>query len=80
MTANLPASIHARLLQRAKAGGEDFNQVLGRYATERFLFRLWCFLYTLPRREKRQGNVSCIKRNAHRYRQWKVTVTRINSC
>lgn len=48
MTANLPASIHARLLQRAKAGGEDFNQVLGRYATERFLFRL----ASLPAREE----------------------------
>lgn len=47
MTANLAASIHARLLQRAKERGEDFNQMLGRYATERFLFRL----SSLPARE-----------------------------
>ena len=40
MTENLAASIHARLLNRAKSRGEDFNQVLGRYALERFLYRL----------------------------------------
>ena len=34
------ASIHARLLNRAKARGEDFNLVLTRYAIERFLYRL----------------------------------------
>ena len=48
MTANLPASIHARLLNHAKTMGEDFNQVLARYATERFLYRL----STLPAREQ----------------------------
>ena len=48
MTANLPASIHARLLNHAKTMGEDFNQVLARYATERFLYRL----STLPAREE----------------------------
>lgn len=40
MTENLAASIHARLLNRAKSRGEDFNQVLARYALERFLYRL----------------------------------------
>ena len=40
MTANLPASIHARLLNRAKARGEEFNLILTRYALERFLYRL----------------------------------------
>ena len=40
MTENLAASIHARLLNRAKSRGEDFNQILGRYALERFLYRL----------------------------------------
>lgn len=40
MTTNLPASIRARLLSHAKTIGEDFNQTLARYATERFLFRL----------------------------------------
>jgi len=33
-------SIHARLLNRAKARGEDFNLILTRYAIERFLYRL----------------------------------------
>ena len=40
MTAGLAASVHARLLNRAKARGEDFNLVLTRYAIERFLYRL----------------------------------------
>ena len=40
MMAGLVASIHARLLNRAKARGEDFNLVLTRYAIERFLYRL----------------------------------------
>ena len=34
------ASIHARLLKRAKDGGEDFNLILMRYAAERFLYRM----------------------------------------
>jgi hypothetical protein len=34
------ASIHARLLKLAKARGEDFNLVLNRYGTERWLYRL----------------------------------------
>lgn len=40
MTLRLSASIHARLLNHAKAHGEDFNLVLTRYAIERFLYRL----------------------------------------
>lgn len=40
MNAPLIASIHARLLNRARARGEDFNLVLTRYAIERFLYRL----------------------------------------
>ena len=40
MTANLAASVHARLLTRAKARDEDFNWILSRYAIERFLYRL----------------------------------------
>ena len=40
MTENLAASIHARLLNRAKSRNEDFNQILARYALERFLYRL----------------------------------------
>jgi Nucleotidyl transferase AbiEii toxin, Type IV TA system len=47
VNANLAASVHARLLNRAKKNGEDFNQVLGRFATERFLYRL----STLPARD-----------------------------
>ncbi len=37
---NISVSIHARLLNRAKARGEDFNLVLMRYTIERFLYRL----------------------------------------
>lgn len=40
MTSGLAASIHARLLNRARSRGEDFNMVLNRYAIERFLYRL----------------------------------------
>lgn len=40
MTADLAASIHTRLLNRAKARGEDFHLILTRYAIERFLYRL----------------------------------------
>ena len=47
MTEGLAASIHARLLNRAKARGEDFNLILTRYALERFLYRL----SMLPARE-----------------------------
>jgi predicted nucleotidyltransferase component of viral defense system len=36
----LPASVHARLVQHAKAIGLDSNFVLARYGTERFLYRL----------------------------------------
>ncbi len=37
---NIPASIHARLLNEAKARGESFDQVRQYFAIERFLFRL----------------------------------------
>jgi hypothetical protein len=47
VSAASPASIHARLLNLARARGEDFNLVLVRYATERFLYRL----SQLPARE-----------------------------
>ena len=40
MTVDVAASVQARLLNRAKARGEDFNLVLTRYAIERFLYRL----------------------------------------
>lgn len=40
MTKNIAASVRARLLNVAKAEGSDFNQVLVRYALERFLYRL----------------------------------------
>ena len=40
MTKELAASVRARLLNLAKAEGSDFNQVLVRYALERFLYRL----------------------------------------
>ncbi|MGO9084518.1 MAG: nucleotidyl transferase AbiEii/AbiGii toxin family protein [Candidatus Sulfotelmatobacter sp.] len=37
---NTPASIRARLLSLAQSKGEDYQRVLGRYAIERFLYRL----------------------------------------
>ncbi len=40
MTVGRTASIHARLLNLAKARDEDFNLILTRYAIERFLYRL----------------------------------------
>lgn len=39
-SANLAASVRARLLNRARAQGEDFNYLLTRYANERLLYRL----------------------------------------
>jgi predicted nucleotidyltransferase component of viral defense system len=47
VAASTAASVHARLLNRAKARGEDFNLILTRYALERFLYRL----SLLPARE-----------------------------
>ena len=40
MNTGLVASVHARLLARARERGEDFNLILTRYAVERFLYRL----------------------------------------
>jgi predicted nucleotidyltransferase component of viral defense system len=40
MRKDLAASVRARLLNIAKAEGSNFNQVLVRYALERFLYRL----------------------------------------
>jgi len=37
---NTAASIRARLLALAQSNGEDYQRVLGRYAIERFLYRL----------------------------------------
>jgi hypothetical protein len=37
---NTAASIRARLLSLAQSKGEDYQRVLGRYAIERFLYRL----------------------------------------
>ena len=39
MQSNLAASVRARLLNIAKTEKTDFNQVLVRYALERFLYR-----------------------------------------
>ena len=48
MTADLAASIYARLSARAKQRGEVFQEVLTRYGVERFLYRL----SLTPAREK----------------------------
>jgi len=39
---NTAASIHARLLNEAKAPGRPFNELLQYYAMERFLYRVSC--------------------------------------
>ncbi len=38
--ANLAASVHQRLLNRAKKDGRPFNELLQYYVLERFLYRL----------------------------------------
>ena len=40
MTQNLVASVHQRLLNRARAEGRPFNELLQYYVLERFLYRL----------------------------------------
>ena len=40
MTSNVSASIRARLLNRVRTEGTEFQLFLGRYAYERFLYRL----------------------------------------
>ena len=37
---DLAASVHQRLLNRARAGGRPFNELLQYFALERFLYRL----------------------------------------
>lgn len=37
---NIPASVHDRLLERAKSGRRPFDELLQYYAMERFLYRL----------------------------------------
>lgn len=39
---NLSASVHRRLLNRARATGRPFSELLQHYAMERFLYRLSC--------------------------------------
>ena len=39
---NLPASVHARLLNRARSSGRPFQEVFQYYAMERLLYRLSC--------------------------------------
>ena len=53
MSSSLAASIHARLLNRAKMRGEDFNLLLTRYAIECFLYRL----LQVPAREANAGGL-----------------------
>ncbi len=40
MTPNMAASVHQRLLNRARAENRPFNELLQRFAMERFLYRL----------------------------------------
>jgi len=56
---NLPASVAARLLNRAKQTGDDYQILLTGYCFERFLYRLGAFLLPiledLRRGERREG-------------------------
>lgn len=45
MTKNVAASVHQRLLNRARAEGRPFNELLQYFAMERFLYRLGCSPY-----------------------------------
>ena len=38
---NMAASVRARLLERARAEGRPFDELLLYFAMERFLYRLW---------------------------------------
>jgi hypothetical protein len=40
MSPDIPASVRARLLNQARAGGEEFERTLTRFAAERWLYRL----------------------------------------
>ena len=40
MTRNVAASVHQRLLNRARAQGRPFDELLQYFALERFLYRL----------------------------------------
>jgi len=40
VTPNLAASVHQRLLNHARATGRPFNDILQRFALERFLYRM----------------------------------------
>ena len=46
MTSNLAASVHQRLLNRAREEERPFNELLQYFALERFLYRLGCSPYT----------------------------------
>ncbi len=45
MTHNVAALVHQRLLNRARAEGRPFNELLQYFALERFLYRLGCSPY-----------------------------------
>ena len=45
MTQNIAASIHQRLLNRARTEGRPFNELLQYFTLERFLYRLGCSAY-----------------------------------
>lgn len=48
MTANVPASVKARLLNQARQAGEELELHLVRYACERFLYRLGASPFRSP--------------------------------
>jgi len=75
---NVTASVRQRLLNRARAEGLDYNLVLQRYGTERFLYRLGIssevdrFTLKGVLRSKRAGNGSSRTRRCRGVRQNEV--------
>lgn len=78
------ASVHDRLLAKARASGSDFNLLLTRYSLERFLYRVSAshyqtsFLLKGPsssasgtiRREDPHGTPTCLAFNRWSARKW----------
>jgi hypothetical protein len=56
---NPAASIRTRLLLLAQNKGEDYQRVLGRYAIERFLYRLGRSPYRTALRSKARRCLRC---------------------
>ena len=63
---NVAASVHQRLLNKARETGRPFNELLQYYATERFLYRL----------SKSPHVDSFVLKGALMFTAWKIFVRR----